>query len=279
MKLSCLIIDQFVYIYGRSICLTMRFLLLLGLAMVLSTSFVLSQTHTVSADVNNHCTYSNPCDFKVCGDHICAPGEFEQMSAQISQAQRGSTQPSNMTSGNMTINQSTGTVIAGVVSYIDRASDGTIVLIRAAHPISGQPLSFGIGFFTPDRSAISNQNYAITVTQDNTVLFSNSKAHSDSGIDTMATSPLVSSNPISVEVTLNGVGPAAADSSTWTGIKGEVLDFLQGPAETPTAAPVETTTAESTAVPEFGPVASIVLAIAILSVVVFATKTRTIPRL
>ena len=32
-------------------------------------------------------------------------------------------------------------------------------------------------------------------------------------------------------------------------------------------------------VPEFGPVASIVLAIAVLSIVVFAAKTRVIPRL
>ena len=34
----------------------------------------------------------------------------------------------------------------------------------------------------------------------------------------------------------------------------------------------------NTTVPEFGPVASIVLAIAVLSVVVFAAKTRVIPR-
>ena len=38
-------------------------------------------------------------------------------------------------------------------------------------------------------------------------------------------------------------------------------------------------TAPGNAVPEFGPVASIVLAIAVLSVVVFAAKTRVIPRL
>jgi len=259
----------------------MRFLLLLGLAMVLSMSFIISYTPTVLAAVTNHCTSSNPCDFQVCGDHICAPGEFDKLRAQVSAAQRGSTESSNMTSGNMTTNQSTGTVIGGVVSYVDRASDGTVVLIRAAHPISGQPLSLGIGFFTTNNNAISNQNYAITVTQDNAIVFSNSNAHTDSGINTMTTLPLSSSNPISIEVTLNGIGPATADSSTWVGVKGEALDFLQGPAETTTAAPVETTTAEplENAVPEFGPVASIVLAIAILSVVVFAAKTRTIPRL
>ena len=248
--------------------------------MVLSTSFIVSNTSMVSAAVSNHCTASNPCDFKVCEDHICAPGEFEQKKAQIIQAQRGTTGPVNMTSGNVTTGNmtttgpSTGTVIGGVVSYVDRASDGTLVLIRTSHPISGQPLSLGIGFFTADRNAIQHQNYAITVTQDNAVVFSNPTGHTHTGLDTMTTSPLSSSNPISVEVTLNGVGLPTLDPSAWTGVKGEVLDFLQGPEQMMTAAPVGTTT-----VPEFGPVASIVLAIAVLSIVVFAAKTRVIPRL
>jgi predicted secreted protein with PEFG-CTERM motif len=48
-----------------------------------------------------------------------------------------------------------------------------------------------------------------------------------------------------------------------------------------TSAPMSNMTmpADNSAVPEFGPVASIVLAIAVLSVVVFAAKTRVIPRL
>jgi predicted secreted protein with PEFG-CTERM motif len=43
--------------------------------------------------------------------------------------------------------------------------------------------------------------------------------------------------------------------------------------------PIDATTGNNATVPEFGPVASIVLAIAVLSVVVFAAKTRVIPRL
>ena len=45
----------------------------------------------------------------------------------------------------------------------------------------------------------------------------------------------------------------------------------------PTPTPSGTT--GNTVIPEFGPVASIILAIAVLSVVVFAAKTRVIPRL
>ena len=53
-----------------------------------------------------------------------------------------------------------------------------------------------------------------------------------------------------------------------------VGQVVVGAAATPTPAPTSDAT-----VPEFGPVASIVLAIAVLSVVVFAAKTRVIPRL
>ena len=55
---------------------------------------------------------------------------------------------------------------------------------------------------------------------------------------------------------------------------GQVVVGAAATTSTPTPAPTSDAT-----VPEFGPVASIVLAIAVLSVVVFAAKTRVIPRL
>jgi len=51
---------------------------------------------------------------------------------------------------------------------------------------------------------------------------------------------------------------------------------IVGAASTTTSTPATNTTS---AVPEFGPVASIVLAIAVMSMVVFAAKTRGIPKL
>ncbi|MDE1877968.1 MAG: cupredoxin domain-containing protein [Thaumarchaeota archaeon] len=47
---------------------------------------------------------------------------------------------------------------------------------------------------------------------------------------------------------------------------------------TPSTTPSNSTTTGNAAVPEFGPVASIVLAIAVMSMVVFAAKTRGIPK-
>jgi len=173
----------------------------------------------------------------------------------------------------------TGSVTGGVMAYKATSSDGTVVVIRAGHALSGQPLAVGIGFFNgATGNAIQHQNYAITVTQDNAIVLSNQNGHTHTGTDTQTTSALTSNNPIDIKITLNGVGLPTVDPSTWTGVKGEVLDF--GPSAADTTTP-ETTVAPTgdAAIPEFGPVASIVLAIAVLSMVVFAAKTRVIPRL
>lgn len=164
--------------------------------------------------------------------------------------------------------QSTGSGVAGVMAYNATASDGTLVVVRVSHPISGQPLSIGIEFFNSVRNNIQHQNYAITVTQDNTIVLSNLHGHTHTGIDTQTTSVLQSSNPVSIQITLNGIGLPTTDPSTWTGVKGEVLSVGQ----------VSQTMTPST-VPEFGSIEPIVLAIAILSIVVFASKNSAIPKL
>jgi len=266
----------------------MRFLLLLGLSIVLVTGFLVSITSPVFAQ--SHCTASNPCQ-QICGDHICAPGEYARMQAAAAQSQIGnntSSAPQTATTGNMTVTgPSTGTVVAGVVSYTATASDGTIVIVRTGHPIPGQQLSVGVAFYTANKNTIANQNYAIIISQDGIPIFSKT-LHSDSGIDSLTTPNLSSSDPINVQVTLNGIGPSSADPSTWTGVKGEVINFSQTTAPTkPTPPPVQpptanititTPTSNNTTVPEFGSVAPIILVIAVISIVVI-TKTRAIPRL
>ncbi|TLX90271.1 MAG: PEFG-CTERM sorting domain-containing protein, partial [Thaumarchaeota archaeon] len=68
-----------------------------------------------------------------------------------------------------------------------------------------------------------------------------------------------SSDPVDITVTFNGVGLPNTDPSTWTGPKGDMVSFH--------------------VVPEFGSIASIVLAIAVVSIVVLTTKSRVIPKL
>jgi len=257
----------------------------LTLAAVLITTFALSES--AYGQVHNPCTSANPCDFKVCGDHVCAPGEFQVKQSQMGAAQRGnfSSQPSyNMTAGNMTVsNPSTGTILAGVYSYEDVASDGTIVIVRSSHPIVGQPLTLGIGFFGPDRNPIHNQNYAISITQGSTVVLSNPNRYSSSGIDALTTTRLPSSDMIGIKVTLNGIGLPSSYPATWSGLKGETLSFSQTPVPetnmTGTNMNQTNMTAQNAAVPEFGTISTLVLTISIISIMVYAAKTRIIPKL
>jgi len=142
-----------------------------------------------------------------------------------------------------------------------KASDGTTVTVNTSGPTSAQPLTLAISFTDANGDKIKHQNYAIAVTQDGNNVLSNSAGHTHTGDDTQtSTANLSSSDPVDIQITLNGIGLPTADPSTWTGVKGETLSFTH-------------------IVPEFGPVASIVLAIAVMSMVVFAAKTKVIPRL
>jgi len=91
-----------------------------------------------------------------------------------------------------------------------------------------------------------------------TTILSNATGHTHTGLDTQTTSALTSADPVDVQVTLNGIGLPNTDPSTWTGPKGDMISFH--------------------VVPEFGSIAPIILAIAIISIVVLTAKNR-IPKL
>jgi len=156
-----------------------------------------------------------------------------------------------------------GTTVSGTMTMIqgmstDGSTQVTIDTTPAA-PISGQPLSIALTFKDANGNPIKHQNYAITVKQDGNSVMSNTTGHTHTGNDIQMTSNLASANPVDITVTLNGVGLPGTDPSTWTGPKGDVVRFH--------------------VVPEFGSIAPIVLAIAVISIVVFTAKTRVIPKL
>jgi hypothetical protein len=131
------------------------------------------------------------------------------------------------------------------------------IVYSPSTPVSGHPLSMALTFLDARGNLIQHQNYAISLKQDGNYVFSNNTGHSYTGYDTQVTNNLPSSNPVDIQVTLNGVGLPGTDPSSWTGPKGMVLNFH--------------------IIPEFGPVASQVLAIALLSILLFAARTRIIP--
>ena len=245
---------------------------------------VASETTIMTASAQSvlpgrHCTSSQPC-VQICGDHVCAPGELAQMKMQSTQTQRAIN--TNGTSTSTMSAPSTGVIIGGKISYMDQASDGSAVIVRTGHPISGQPLAIIVGFKDVNDNFVQHQNYAITVSQDGNTVLSNPNGHTHTGTDTQTTSALSSGNPVDITLTLNGIGLPTSDPSTWTGVKGEVFNFTHvtdvANATAPMSNMTTTAPADNATVPEFGPVASIVLAIAVLSMVVFAAKTRIIPK-
>ena len=230
-----------------------------GLLAIIAILGAASEVSTMTASAQStlsgrHCTAYQPC-VQICGDHVCAPGELAQMTAKSTPMQSNATGTSAMPSNST--NPSVGVVVAGKVSYMDVASDGTAVIVRTGHPISGQPLAIGIGFKDANENFVQHQNYAITVTQDGTTVLSNSTGHTHTGTDTQTTDALSSNNPVDIVITLNGVGLPTADPSTWTGVKGEALDFSQATdVQAPAASMSNMTMNDNAAVPEFGPVAS-----------------------
>ncbi|MDE1769280.1 MAG: hypothetical protein KGI28_01835 [Thaumarchaeota archaeon] len=272
---------------------------LLTLVAISCLSYGIPSTMTAYAQstIQQHCTASNPC-MNICGDHICAPGEFAQMKANATQVKLNNTVSSALPTP--AVGQPTVNIVGGKVSYTAKASDGTIVVIRTGIPLSGQALPLGIVFKDSNGNFIQHQNYAIIITQDNFTILSVTAGHTHTGSDTQTTSILGSNNPLSIHITLNGVGLPTADPSTWTGVKGEVLSFSQTPdilTSTTPAVPTNATaptlpisnmtntistpavSSANATVPEFGPVVSIVLAIAITAIISVSAKTRIFPRL
>ena len=139
------------------------------------------------------------------------------------------------------------------------ASTKVTIDTTPAAPTSGQPLTIALTFTDADGNKIHHQNYVITVMQGGTKVLDNATGHTHTGDDTQTTSALTSSDPIDIQITLNGVGLPTSDPSTWTGPKGDMISFH--------------------VVPEFGSIAPIILAIAVISIVVFTTRYRGIPKL
>jgi predicted secreted protein with PEFG-CTERM motif len=101
-------------------------------------------------------------------------------------------------------------------------------------------------------------NYDMTATQNGEVVFEETGLHSMENIATHQIDAVGSDdNPINVKVESLGIG-APGNSDNWTGPVGQV------------------TTAQ--VVPEFGTIAMMVLAVAIISIVAVTAKSRVVPR-
>ncbi len=108
------------------------------------------------------------------------------------------------------------------------------------------------------KTGVEHVNYDIVVTQNGVNVLEDMGAHSHDGKYTHTTAALASADPVEITVTFQGFG--LPDAEEFTGPVGEGVTFMN-------------------VVPEFGTIAMMVLAVAIISIVAVTAKSRVVPRL
>ena len=122
-------------------------------------------------------------------------------------------------------------------------SDGTEVILKATEPTAGESMRIEVVFKDSEHT-----NYDIMVTQGDMVVLDMAGAHEHMGMGTHTTDPLASDEPVDVTVTFQGYGV-----NEITGPQNEQLVFTH-------------------VVPEFGTIAVLILAVAIVSIVVVTAR-------
>ncbi|MGH1522344.1 MAG: PEFG-CTERM sorting domain-containing protein, partial [Nitrosopumilus sp.] len=129
-------------------------------------------------------------------------------------------------------------------------SDGTMVSIWASTPTAGEMMEISIEFKDAE-----HVNHDIMITQNGEEVLKDEGAHHHDGKGMHTTKALSSSDPVDITVTFQGYGV----NDPKTGPIGEDVVF-------------------SNVVPEFGTIAMMILAVAIISIVAVTAKSRVIPR-
>ena len=139
---------------------------------------------------------------------------------------------------------------AGDASATGMLSDGTMVSIWTSEPTAGEMMEISIEFADSE-----HVNHDIMVTQNGEEVLHDEGAHHHEGTGMHKTAPLSSSDPVDVTITFQGFGV----DDPKTGPIGEEVVF-------------------SNVVPEFGTIAMMILAVAIISIVAVTAKSRVVPR-
>ena len=129
-------------------------------------------------------------------------------------------------------------------------SDGTKVSIWTTEAMAGEMMEVHVEFEDSE-----HVNHDITVTQNGETVLDDMGAHHHEGSGMHTTAPLSSADPVDITITFQGYGV----NDPKTGPIGEEVVF-------------------SNVVPEFGTIAMMILAVAIISIIAVTTKSRIVPR-
>ena len=128
-------------------------------------------------------------------------------------------------------------------------SDGTVVSIWTSTPTAGEMMEISVEFEDAE-----HVNHDMMITQNGEDVLHDEGAHHHDGKGVHTTAALSSSDPVDITITFQGYGVDEI-----TGPVGEEVVF-------------------SNVVPEFGTIAMMILAVAIISIVAVTAKSRVIPR-
>jgi predicted secreted protein with PEFG-CTERM motif len=138
------------------------------------------------------------------------------------------------------------TLLQGVVG------DGELIVqIISSSPRINEAMEINLSFLDENNRLVSNVNYGINIIQLDKQILENNNIYSEKGLSTLITRPLNSEEPVSIIVTVNGIG-TSENQDEWTGSRGEIVMF--------------------TVVPEFGTMSIILLAISIMTMVFLSSK-------
>ena len=129
-------------------------------------------------------------------------------------------------------------------------SDGTVVSIWTSTPTAGEMMEISVEFEDAE-----HVNHDMMVTQNGEDVLHDEGAHHHDGKGVHTTAALSSSDPVDITITFQGYGV----DDPKTGPIGEEVVF-------------------SNVVPEFGTIAMMILAVAIISIVAVTAKSRVVPR-
>jgi predicted secreted protein with PEFG-CTERM motif len=138
----------------------------------------------------------------------------------------------------------------GTATATGMLSDGTTVSIWTSTPTAGEAMEISIEFEDAE-----HVNHDMMVTQGGEEVLNDEAAHHHDGKGVHTTAPLSSSDPVDITITFQGYGV----DDPKTGPIGEEVVF-------------------SNVVPEFGTIAMMILAVAIISIVAVTAKSRVVPR-
>ena len=141
---------------------------------------------------------------------------------------------------------------AGEIILKSMSSDGTIeVNVEAYDPMTGQSMELEVEFYdVASGNQVEHINYDIMVTQNDKTILSEMGVHQHGGVGEHMTEFLDSDDPVDVSVTIQGIGV----DPPFTGPQGDTIEF--------------------TVVPEFGTIAMMILAVAIISIVAISARSR-----